>query len=67
MVQILGGLITYLLLVIYCREQHGEKVSINRVRELRMQIANEAAELQLNTRSSSKIRQPEHKRHRAKT
>ena len=46
MVQLLGGLITYLLLAIYCREQHGEKVSIHRVRELRMQIANEAAELQ---------------------
>jgi len=44
MVKILGGLITYLLLAIYCREQHGEKISINRVRELRIQIANEAAE-----------------------
>jgi hypothetical protein len=46
MVQILGGLITYLLLAIYCREQHQEPVSINRVRELRNQIANEAAEQQ---------------------
>lgn len=46
MVQLLGGLITYLLLAIYCREEHGEKVSIHRVRELRMKIANEAAELQ---------------------
>lgn len=44
MVQLLGGLITYLLLAIYCREQHNEPVSINRVRELRNQIANEAAE-----------------------
>jgi hypothetical protein len=42
MVQLLGGLITYLLLAIYCREQHNEPVSINRVRELRNQIANEA-------------------------
>ena len=33
MVQILSGLITYLLLAIYCREQHNEKVSIKRVRE----------------------------------
>ncbi|HBG07776.1 MAG TPA: IS4 family transposase, partial [Geobacter sp.] len=41
----LGGLITYLLLAIYCRQQHGEPVSINRVRELRFKIANEAAEL----------------------
>jgi len=41
MVQILSGLITYLLLAIYCHEQHNEKVSIKRVRELRIQIKNE--------------------------
>jgi hypothetical protein len=41
MVQILAGLITYLLLAIYCREQHNEKVSIKRVRQLRIQIQNE--------------------------
>ena len=41
MVQILAGLITYLLLAIYCREQHNERVSIKRVRELRIQIQNE--------------------------
>ena len=41
MIQILSGLITYLLLAIYCHEQHGEKVSIKRVRELRYQIQNE--------------------------
>lgn len=40
MVQILAGLITYLLLAIYCREQHNEKVSIKRVRELRIKIQN---------------------------
>jgi len=40
MVQVLSGLITYLLLAIYCREQHGESVSIRRVRELRNQIRN---------------------------
>ena len=43
MVQILAGLITYLLLAIYCHEQHHEKVSIKRVRELRIKIRNEAA------------------------
>lgn len=43
MVQILAGLITYLLLAIYCHEQHREKVSITRVRELRIKIKNEAA------------------------
>ena len=41
MVQILVGLITYLLLAIYCHEQHNEKVSIKRVRELRIKIQNE--------------------------
>jgi len=42
MVQILSGLITYLLLAIYCHEQHREPVSIRRVRQLRNQIRNEA-------------------------
>jgi len=42
MVQILSGLIIYLLLVIYCHEQHSETVSIRRVRQLRNQIRNEA-------------------------
>ncbi len=41
MVQILAGLITYLLLAIYCHENHGESVSIKRVRELRLKIQNE--------------------------
>lgn len=42
MVQILSGLITYLLLAIYCQETHGEKVNIGRVRELRNKIQNES-------------------------
>jgi len=46
MVQILSGLITYLLLAIYCHEQHGERVSIKRVRELRIKIQNETRELE---------------------
>ena len=55
MVQLLGGLITYLLLAIYCRQQHNEPVSISRVRELRHQIANEVAEPQSQkTRKSGK-------------
>jgi hypothetical protein len=41
MVQILAGLITYLLLAIHCHKNHGEPVSIKRVRELRLQIQNE--------------------------
>lgn len=42
MVQLLAGLITYLLLAIYCHKEHNEKVSIRRVRELRINIRNEA-------------------------
>jgi hypothetical protein len=41
MVQILSGLITYLLLAIYCHRQFNEKVSIARVRQLRIEIENE--------------------------
>lgn len=71
MVQLLGGLITYLLLAIYCRKQHGESVSIKRVRELRHQIANEAAEvLQEKARARAKpsrFKPLKKKRHSAKT
>jgi hypothetical protein len=42
MVQILAGLITYLLLAIYCHKHYKEKVSIKRVRQLRIMIQNEA-------------------------
>ena len=44
MVQIYAGLITYLLLAIYCHETYQERVSISRVRELRIQIQNELRE-----------------------
>ena len=43
MVQILAGLITYLLLAIYCHDEYNERVSIKRVRELRIKIRNEIA------------------------
>jgi hypothetical protein len=50
MVQMLAGLITYLLLAIYCHNTHGEKVSIRRVRELRIKIRNaEAAMIEQDT------------------
>jgi hypothetical protein len=42
MVQILSGLITYLLLAIFCHKQYREKVSISRVRQLRVKIQTEA-------------------------
>jgi len=57
MVQILSGLITYLLLAIYCHEQHNEKVSIKRVRELRIKIQNEFHNLQTNPETSKKFKQ----------
>ncbi len=42
MVQILSGLIAYLLIAIYCHRNYNEKVSIKRVREVRVRIKNEA-------------------------
>jgi IS4 transposase len=59
-VQIFAGLITYLLLAIYCHEQYGEKVSIKRVRELRYQIINESR-----TSNSSKAGKRKKKRKRS--
>jgi hypothetical protein len=44
MIQILAGLITYLLLAIYCHENYGETVTVKRVRELRLQIQNQLRE-----------------------
>jgi hypothetical protein len=38
----LAGLITYLLLAIYYYEEHGESVSIKRVRQVRNNIQNES-------------------------
>ena len=61
MVQILSGLITYLLLAIYCHEKHGEPVSIRRVRQLRNQIRNEA-----NQSSVAEKSVPEHRKRKTK-
>jgi len=41
MVQMLAGLITYILLAIYCNDQHHEKVSVKRLREISINIHNE--------------------------
>lgn len=57
MVQILAGLITYLLLAIYCHEEYGEKVNIKRVRELRNKIANEAAQMDRDAHDPSSSKQ----------
>lgn len=43
LIQLLSGLITYLLLALYCNSQFQEKVSIQRLRELRIAFRNEAA------------------------
>jgi len=60
MVQILSGLITYLLLAIYCQENYNEKVSIRRVREICIQIQNETRDssgcYQKNIRKISRYR-----------
>ncbi len=63
MVQILGGLITYLLLAIYCHTNHGEPVSIERVRALRTQIQNE---LRDSHRSTDFIKEPKQDRLKCK-
>ena len=57
MVQILAGLITYLLLAIYCHKQYNEKVSIKRVRELRIKIQNEVRMLAGNISNSKNIKE----------
>jgi hypothetical protein len=61
MVQILSGLITYLLLAIYCHEQHREPVSIYRVRQLRNQIRNEAYQ-----KSAPEKTVPQHQKRKTK-
>ena len=58
MVQLLAGLITYILLAIYCHEQYQEKVSIQRVRELRIQIQNEVQSSLESSSNKTKKRKP---------
>jgi len=41
MVQLLAGLITYLLMAIYCRKHYNEPVSAKRLRQIRIAIRNE--------------------------
>ena len=52
MIQMLAGLITYILLAVYGHEQHGEPVSIQRVRQLRNQILNESRVAQLSSQAA---------------
>ena len=43
MVQMLAGLITYLLLAIYCHDEHQEHVSVKRLREICINLRNETS------------------------
>jgi hypothetical protein len=63
MVQMLAGLITYLLLAIYCHEQHGEPVSIRLVRQIQYQIINESRMDQLRWTPESRQKSTEFKLH----
>ena len=65
-VQILAGLITYLLLAIYCHNNHGETVSIKRVRELRIKMRNELQGMQ-SAQMSPKIFKEQNRPDLAKT
>lgn len=59
MVQILAGLITYLLLAIYCHEQYQEKVSIFRVRQLRITMQNEMRDFSFDIgKTSQNVKEP---------
>jgi len=42
LLQLLAGLITYLLLTLYCYQLYGEKISIKRLRELRRRMRRES-------------------------
>lgn len=55
LMQLLSGLITSLLLAIYCHEEHGERVNIGRVRALRNAIRNEKAQA-----TAAGVTPPEH-------
>ncbi len=55
MVQILGGLISYLLMAIYCHEQFNETVSIKRIRQLKSTIRNELRVNKVVNKSNPKL------------
>ena len=55
--QILAGLITCLLLAIYCQNHFGERVSIKRVRRLRIQIRNELQGIKIASEGSQDFKE----------
>jgi hypothetical protein len=58
MVQMLAGLITYLLLAIYCHTEHQEKVSVKRLREISIKIRNEMSLVEIVNETGLWIYQP---------
>lgn len=66
-VQIFGGLITYLLMAIWCCDNHNEKVSLYRFRELRINIRNELRQNNSGQNCFFKEQQPHHNLIYAKT
>ena len=57
MLQMLAGLITYLLLAIYCHNNYNEKVSIKRVRELRIKMRNENKNLHFDSLKQNNLKE----------
>lgn len=66
-VQILSGLITYLLMAILCYDKHNEKVSLYRFRELRINIQNELRQNNVRQNCFFKEQQQHHNLIYAKT
>ena len=58
MLQMIAGLITYLLLAIFCHNNYNEKVSIKRVRELMIKMRNENRNLHLDPLNKNNFKKP---------
>jgi hypothetical protein len=58
MVQMLAGLITYILLAIYCHEEYQEHVSVKRLREICIKIRNETSLADIVNDTGIRIYQP---------
>ena len=58
MVQMLAGLITYILLAIYCHDVHQEHVSVKRLREICIKIRNEMSLIDIVSNTGVWLYQP---------
>ncbi|GAB6146396.1 hypothetical protein JCM12294_38360 [Desulfocicer niacini] len=63
MVQVLGGLISYLLMAIYCHEEFDEGGSIKRIRQLRHKVQNELRSNATEVKSNDRIVKEQKKKH----